>query len=117
MSPLESPAVRHRPLPATDERLHGEKLSVSSTEDSSPLKRGFLYGALQCKRMSVLSLIADIIGAISHRSLKADIGGLLYPRKRSILTHRIYDFTPLRADGGAEGNLAGETLDHRFKGV
>ncbi len=46
MSPLDSPIVRRRPLPATKERLHGEKLSVSSTEDSSPLKRGFLYGAL-----------------------------------------------------------------------
>ncbi len=46
MSPLDSPVVRQTPLPATDERLHGEKLSVGSTEDSSPLKRGFLYGAL-----------------------------------------------------------------------
>ncbi len=46
MSPLDSPVVRQRPLPATDERLYGEKLSVSSTEDSPPLKRGFLYGAL-----------------------------------------------------------------------
>ncbi len=46
MSPLDSPTVRQRPLPATNERLHGEKLSVSSTEDSWPLKRGFLYGAL-----------------------------------------------------------------------
>ena len=46
MSPLFSPFVRQRPLPATDEQLYGEKLSVSSTEDSFPLKRGFLYGAL-----------------------------------------------------------------------
>ncbi len=46
MSPLDSPTVRQRLLPVTDERLHGEKLSVGSTEDSSPLKRGFLYGAL-----------------------------------------------------------------------
>ncbi len=46
MSPLDSPTVRQRLLPVTDERLHGEKLGVSSTEDSSPLKRGFLYGAL-----------------------------------------------------------------------
>ncbi len=46
MSPLDSPIVRRRPLPATKERLHGEKLRVSSTEDSSPLKRGFLHGAL-----------------------------------------------------------------------
>ena len=46
MSPLDSPVIRRRPLPAADERLYGEKLSVSSTEDSSPLKRGFLYGAL-----------------------------------------------------------------------
>ncbi len=45
MSPLDSPVIRRRPLPTTDERLDGEKLSVSSTEDSSPLKRGFLYGA------------------------------------------------------------------------
>ena len=46
MSPLDSPTVRQRLLPVTDERLHGEKLGVSSTEDSSPLKGGFLYGAL-----------------------------------------------------------------------
>ena len=46
MSPLFSPVVRQRPLPATDEQLYGEKLSVSSTEDSLPLKRGFLHGAL-----------------------------------------------------------------------
>ncbi len=46
MSPLFSPVVRQRPLPATDEQLYGEKLSVSSTEDSFSLKRGFLYGAL-----------------------------------------------------------------------
>ncbi len=46
MSPLDSPTVRQRLLPVTDERLHGEKLSVSSTEDSSSLKSVFLYGAL-----------------------------------------------------------------------
>ncbi len=46
MSHLFSPVVRQRPLPATDERLYGEKLSVSSTGESLPLKRGFLYGAL-----------------------------------------------------------------------
>ncbi len=62
MSPLDSPVVGQRPLPATGERLHGEKLSVSSTENSSPLKRGFLYGALAslilgCMIGLVLSLI------------------------------------------------------------
>jgi hypothetical protein len=46
MSPLDSPVVKQWPLSVSDERLHGEKLSVGSTEDSSPLKRGFLYGAL-----------------------------------------------------------------------
>ncbi len=46
MSPLDSPVARLRSLPTKDEQFHGEKLSVSSTENSSPLKRGFLYGAL-----------------------------------------------------------------------
>ncbi len=56
------PTVRQRPLPVTDERLHGEKLSVSATEDSSPLKRGFLYGALAslilgCVIILIMSLV------------------------------------------------------------
>jgi len=46
MSPLDSPTVRQRPLPATNERLHGEKLSANSAEDSSSLRRGILYGGL-----------------------------------------------------------------------
>ena len=46
MSPLDFPTVRQRPLPATDKQLHGEKLSVDSAEDSSPLQTGILYGAL-----------------------------------------------------------------------
>ena len=46
MSPLDSPTVRQRPLPATDERLHGEKLNANSAEDSSPLLRGILYAGL-----------------------------------------------------------------------
>ncbi len=46
MSHLDSPVVRHRPLPATDERLHGEKLNANSVEDSSPLQTGILYGGL-----------------------------------------------------------------------
>ena len=46
MSPLDSPAARQRPLPTTDERLHGEKLSANSAEDSSPLQTGILYGGL-----------------------------------------------------------------------
>ncbi len=46
MSPLDSPTVRQRPLPATDKRLHGEKLSVDWVEDSSPLQTGILYGGL-----------------------------------------------------------------------
>ncbi len=46
MSPLDSSAVRQRPLPATNERLHGEKLSANPTEDSSSPRRGILYGGL-----------------------------------------------------------------------
>ncbi len=46
MSPSDSPVVRHRLLPTTDERLHGEKLSESSANDSSPLRRGIVYGGL-----------------------------------------------------------------------
>ncbi len=46
MSPLDSSAVRQRPLPATNERLHGEKLSAISAEDSPSLRRGILYGGL-----------------------------------------------------------------------
>ena len=46
MSPLDSPTVRQTPLPAADERLHGEKLSANSAEDSSPLQRGILYAGL-----------------------------------------------------------------------
>ncbi len=62
MSPLDSPVVRQRLLPATDERLHGEKLSVSSTEDSSPLKRGFLYGALASLILgSMIILVLSLI--------------------------------------------------------
>ncbi len=62
MSPLDSPAVRLRPLPTTGERLHGEKLSVSSTEDSWPLKRGFLYGALASLILgSMIILIMSLV--------------------------------------------------------
>ncbi len=43
MSPLDFPAVRQRPLPATDEQLHGENLSANSAEDNSSLQRGILY--------------------------------------------------------------------------
>ncbi len=46
MSPLDSPVARLRSLPTTDERLHGEKLSANSAEDSSSLRRGILYGGL-----------------------------------------------------------------------
>ncbi len=40
------PTVRQRPLPVTDERLHGENLSVNPAEDSSSLQSGILYGGL-----------------------------------------------------------------------
>ena len=43
MSPLDSPAVRQRPFPATDDGLHGETLSGNSAEVSSSLLRGILY--------------------------------------------------------------------------
>ncbi len=61
-----SPAVRRRPLLVADEPLHGEKLSVSSTEDSSPLKRGFLYGAreLRIKSRDGGDFIFGILAAI-----------------------------------------------------
>ena len=62
MSPLDSPTVRQRPLPTTNERLHGENLSVSSTEDSWPLKRGFLYGALASLILgSMIILIMSLV--------------------------------------------------------
>ena len=62
MSPLDSPAARQRPLPAADERLHGEKLSVSSMENRSPLKRGFLYGALASLILgSMIGLVLSLI--------------------------------------------------------
>ena len=46
MSPLDSPTVRQKLLPATYKRLHGEKLSVDSAADSSPLQTSILYGGL-----------------------------------------------------------------------
>ncbi len=60
MSPLDSSAVRQRPLPATNERLHGEKMSANSAEDSSSLRRGILYGGL-----ASLFLWTVIISALS----------------------------------------------------
>ncbi len=46
MSSLDSLAVKPTSLPVTDERLHGEKLSANSAEDSSSPRRGILYGGL-----------------------------------------------------------------------
>ncbi len=43
MSPLDSPIVRQRPLPATKERLHGEKLSANSVEHNWSLRKTVLF--------------------------------------------------------------------------
>ncbi len=62
MSPLDSPTVRQRPLPATDGRLRGEKLSVDSAEDSSPLQTSILYGGLAAVILwTVISLVMLLV--------------------------------------------------------
>ena len=43
MSTLDFPVVRQRPLPATDEQLHGEKLSANSVEHKWSLRKSVLF--------------------------------------------------------------------------
>ncbi len=57
MSPLDSPTVRQGPLPATDGRLHGEKLSVDSAEDSSPFQTGIVLAGLFLWIVVILVLV------------------------------------------------------------
>jgi hypothetical protein len=46
MSSLDFPTVKQASLAVSDQPFHGEKLSVNSAEDSSPLRRGILYATL-----------------------------------------------------------------------
>ncbi len=46
MSSLDFSTVKQASLPVSDQRLHGEKLSVNSAEYSSSLRRGIFYATL-----------------------------------------------------------------------
>ena len=61
MSLLDSSIVRQRPLPATDRRLHGEKLSVDSAEDSSPFRTGIFHGALAALILWIVIILVMLL--------------------------------------------------------
>ncbi len=61
MSPLDSPTVRQGPLPATDGRLRGEKLSVDSAEVSWPLQTGIPYGGLAALILWIVIILVMLL--------------------------------------------------------